>query len=96
VTEAQWLAERDPHKLLRFVVRRRSERKIRLCAVAFGRLLAHFMDAVGHAALSESELYADGLTSKKKLRVAQQAVQVAYLEVPSSSHKNTAMWTAGW
>jgi hypothetical protein len=96
MTESEWLAETDSHKLLRFVVRRRSERKLRLCAVAFGRLLAHLMDAVGHAALSESEHSADGLTSKKKLRMAQQSAQVAYLEVQTSSHANTAMWTAVW
>ena len=63
MTEAEWLACKDPRRMMDYLQENRkgSLRKLRLFGIACCRLLTHlFTDAVVRKALDASERYADG------------------------------------
>jgi hypothetical protein len=73
VTEAEWLACTDPHKMLEALRAsgRATERKVRLYAVACCRRLLHLFPEWRHRHHVEvAELYADGKAGEEELGVA--------------------------
>jgi len=68
MTEAEWLGCDDPLPMLAFLRGRASDRKLRLLACAFCRLIWHWMlDVTSRMAVETAERYADGLASDKQL-----------------------------
>jgi hypothetical protein len=71
VTEAEWLACDDPIRMLGFLEGKASERKLRLFACAYCRLLWESMrDGRSRAAVETGERYADGLADYPRLCAA--------------------------
>jgi hypothetical protein len=71
ITEAEWLAGQAPHVLLRTVTGRGRSRRLRLCAVACCRLVAHLLpDDRCRRAIDVAEEYADRRATKEQLRLA--------------------------
>ncbi len=68
MTEDEWLACAEPDKMLDFLRRRPSERKLRLLACACCRRIWHlFDDERSRTAVEIAERYADGLVSRERL-----------------------------
>jgi hypothetical protein len=68
VTEVEWLACEDPHRMLDFLGSRVSKRKRRLLAVACCRRICHLLeDEWTRRAVETAELFADDLAGKKEL-----------------------------
>jgi hypothetical protein len=82
MTEKEWLACTDPKKILKFLRRKASERKLRLFAVACARRVEHLpyrgisaeesdkARAADRHALAVAERFADNLASAAELKVA--------------------------
>src|SRR5262245_9664817 len=75
MTEAQWLAENSPSEKLR-PTKARSDRKLRLLAVACCHRIWHLIPVECHSAISTAERFADGQVSSEELRQAH-AVAIA-------------------
>ncbi len=61
MTEAEWLAARDPTPMLQFLANRTSERKLRLFVCACCRLVAHLLpEGDFRHAIEIAEQYSDG------------------------------------
>jgi hypothetical protein len=94
VREAQWLCCTDAARMLGFLGRKVSRRKLRLLAVAccrhlFGDVIA---DPRTRAAIEVSKRYAEGLAPTKELGAARRAVEAAREE--SWRAKRAAWWVA--
>jgi len=71
MTEQEWLACHDPQKLLDFVRKRVSDRKLRLFAVACCRRIDHmFAEPQQRESVDAAERYADGLATDQELEAA--------------------------
>lgn len=79
MTETEWQNADEPQAMLAFLRtgRMMSERKRRLCAVAFSRRIWHLIDESGRAAIDIAERFADGLAKPEELRAARLACQGA-------------------
>jgi hypothetical protein len=75
MTAADWLTTTDAGRMLAFVTRTGSERKLRLFAVACcQRVWDKIRWAPTREAIRVAELYADGLVGEQEVRTARQAV----------------------
>jgi hypothetical protein len=82
MTEAEWLARADPQKMLEYLGDRASERKLRLFAVACcRRLWPHLEDRRSQKVVQASELYADGLATRRQLDRAWQRADDAAQDI---------------
>jgi hypothetical protein len=83
VTEAEWLSETDPRKLLLFAGRSYpNERKLRLYAVAGCRRIWHLLrDERSREAVEAAERYADGRAGKAVRRAADRAADRALTDI---------------
>jgi hypothetical protein len=76
MTEAQWLACRNPIPMLELIRGKVSERKVRLLAVAFLRHLQHLMpEDRCWEVLEAAERYADGSAGLKELKRARKRAE---------------------
>jgi hypothetical protein len=74
MNETQWHTCKDPQRLLKFLGRRASPRKLRLFACACCRRVGDLLkDQRSRAALDAAERFADGLIGAKALRKAESA-----------------------
>lgn len=67
MTEAEWLACKEPLPLLEFLRGKASDRKVRLFACAFGRAVRESQHLLGPSTVAVAERYADGLASEAEL-----------------------------
>jgi hypothetical protein len=82
MTESEWLACTDPDKMLQYSHKKPSERKRRLfCCACCRRLWSLLTDQRSRKVIEVTELYVDGLTSKKEMDAAQAAAAAASKEV---------------
>ena len=90
MTEAEWLAETDPLRLLRGLRDRASDRKLRLFACAGCRRLWWLLrDPRSRTAVEVGERYADGLADVQELAAAAQDARQAADEAEQAR-------AAGW
>ena len=90
MTEAEWLAETDPLRMLRELGDRASDRQLRLFACAGCRRLWWLLrDPRGRTAVEVSERYADGLAGPEELWAAARAAREAADEAERAQE-------AGW
>jgi hypothetical protein len=76
MTEAEWLACTEPHKMLQFLRGKGSDRKLRLFAVACCRRIAGwFTDPRLRQGVEAAERYADGHARREDLAAAAVAVE---------------------
>jgi len=88
MTEAEWLAEADPTRLIQFVEGRLSARKRRLLAAALCRVADRHADTPELArALNEVEWFADGLAGAPELDRARQRCRVMAVQQRSQSDR---------
>jgi hypothetical protein len=99
MTEAQWLAATDWHRLIsHFGHKNANARKARLFAVACCRRLAHLFNDPGDPdprtsdALALCEQFADGGVSRNQLRKAERAVLTAIHESVNKHGPNEQAW----
>src|SRR5690348_7393422 len=79
MTEAQWLASADPHRMLDFLPGKASERKLRLFLCScLRRVWPLLTDARSRAAVEVMERFADGDASEQERRAAQEAAQAVW------------------
>lgn len=77
MTEAQWLACTDPHRMLHLVHGRASERRLRLFGAACCRRVAHILVSPQSLhALDVAERFADGLADARQLASAHRAADL--------------------
>jgi hypothetical protein len=80
--EAEWLTGTDPQKMLEFLRRKASNRKLRLFACACCRSIWHLLaETRGRDALEVGECYADGLVSERELAKARRKAQDAWTAI---------------
>jgi hypothetical protein len=77
VDEQGWLIATDPQALVRFLVGRASERKLRLFAAACCRRIWHLLDTRAQEALEVAERFADGHAGDGERTAARKAAQQA-------------------
>src|SRR5262249_37631156 len=78
VTEAEWQECDDPNRMLDFLRRRASNRKLRLFACACCRRIWHLLtDARSREAVEVAERFADGQASSVELEQAHRKGQLA-------------------
>jgi hypothetical protein len=70
MNEATWLACEDPVRMLKFLRRKTSDRKLRLCACACCRHIAYLVIAEGKRAIEVAEDFADGRAGHDQLSAA--------------------------
>src|SRR5438045_2268667 len=83
MTEAEWVASRDSHRMVHRCRRliRYGPRKGHLFAVACCRRIWHLLaDPRSRAAVEAAERYADGLMSEEQLRVEGAEASLAHAE----------------
>jgi hypothetical protein len=91
MTEAEWLTETKPWKLIPALVDHASPRKVRLLAVAcLRRVWPLFHDERCHHAVETAERMADGLVPEDERRASQQAAET----VISDMHANDPISTS--
>src|SRR5947209_7781731 len=67
MTEADWWACTDPHKMLKFMRDKASDRKMRLFAVACCRRFSDLLSAEEQKAVDVAEAYSDGKATATEL-----------------------------
>jgi hypothetical protein len=70
VTEKQWLACEDPARMLKFLRRKTSDRKLRLFACACCRHVDYLVIEEGKKAIEVAEAFADGRAGDEELSAA--------------------------
>jgi hypothetical protein len=94
MTEAEWLACTDLKTLLKRL-RKKSQRKLRLLAVACCRRIWHlFTQPDTQDAIRTAECYADGLTSQGKVIAARKRIKQAAREVARNA--GDRQWQPEW
>src|SRR5262245_13221507 len=92
MTEAEWLAATDPRHLLKGVGGRGKARRLRLCAVACCRLVAHLLpDERCRRAIEIAEAYADKRVASQHL--AQAGEETSQAQVAEMTHAARAGFT---
>jgi hypothetical protein len=77
MTETEWLTGTDPQKMLRFIFRQASHRKLRLFACAWCRHMPYPLpDPRSRTAVAMGECYADGLICEEERLAARDAAQL--------------------
>jgi hypothetical protein len=79
MTEAEWVAATDPRGLLQGVAGRGKARRLRLCAVACCRLVAHLLPDRCRRTIEVAEAYADKRVTSQQL--AQAGVEIRQAQV---------------
>lgn len=74
MTEAEWLAGKDPEPMLEFLRGKASDRKLRLFACACCERVRNLITRTGNKAVRAAEQFADGLIDQRQLRDAWVAV----------------------
>jgi hypothetical protein len=90
MTEAKWLAATDPTPLLKFLLGKVSDRKLRLFGLDCCRLVLGFLDQRGLKALDAAERYADGQCDLEELAGARSAAHEAFCEFDDSQRCESA------
>lgn len=96
MTEGEWLTCSDPEAMLAFLRDTRSERKLRLFAVACCLCFPFGKDERFRQAVKVTEQYADGQTTKAALKRARQAVRAARHELPANDVEVHGQWSVYW
>jgi hypothetical protein len=92
MTEAEWLACKDPHDLLDHLADRISDRKLRLFACARCRRVWHLLtDERSRRAVEAAELFADGRLSADELAAFRAEAGRVYLD---AGFRADEAWTA--
>ena len=95
MTEQEWLACNDPHKILTFLQGTVSNRKLRLFSVACCRQVwKHLTDARARAAVRVAEQYADRKVTRKRLTEVRKAARQAVLDQQGSYWRQRAFHAA--
>ena len=93
MTEAEWLACKDPAKMLLAVERRASERKFRLFACACCRRIWHLLpDEACQVAVERGEEYADRLVSRDDLVATLVGLESSTYSEERAYRAATAAW----
>jgi len=79
MTEAEWLACKDPQPMLEFLRGKVSDRKLRLFAVACAYFLWDLLNESSRQLITALERYADGAASKEDLQSAEEGARAAFL-----------------
>jgi hypothetical protein len=95
VTEAEWLAHRDPDPMLAFLRDRASDRKLRLFACACYRRLWLFLAPRSRQFVEASEGYVAGLVSPDAWRATCERLQQGREELPTHSAAYLSPVTVG-
>jgi hypothetical protein len=111
MTEAEWLACGDPHRMLEFLGGRASVRKLRLLACACCRRLWPHLSAAARRSVRAAERFADGLATPEELAAARgpnySGIRAdnsgSFAADPSRRFRRSvrfalfhAAWSAGW
>ena len=76
MTEQDWLTASDPEPMLKFLLAKPNERRLRLFALACCRSIWHLLgNPACRKAIEVAEMYADGLTSAEELEAAHNAAR---------------------
>jgi hypothetical protein len=85
MTEEEWLSCSNPIGMLEFLCGQASDRKLRLTACAYCRLLWHLLpDERVRQSLAINERYADGAANEQELREAKTAASKAAFEAQAA------------
>jgi hypothetical protein len=95
VTEAEWLAHRDPDPMLGLLRKRASDRKLRLFACACCRRAWPLLDARSQRLVEMSEDYLDGLAGQGALSEASERHRQVWREHPPESAAHIVGWVVG-
>lgn len=86
MTEEQWNSCTDPDAMLRFLLGRASERKLRLFAVACCRRAGQLMTEPSHRkAVDAAELLADGLLTEAEFEELLRPIVALWAELPDGT-----------
>jgi hypothetical protein len=111
MNETDWLTCEDPDRMLKFLGKKYSPRKLRLFAVACCRKVWHLFGDASRRAVEVAEAFADGRASERDLDEAGDALAAS--EAPTDPNEDSpavwatwrnamkaaegaAAWTAGW
>src|SRR5437763_7989845 len=78
--EREWLRCEDLDRMLKFLGKKYSPRKLRLFAVACCRTVWHILGEAGHRAVEVAESFAEGQVSREDLDRAGDAAFAEYAE----------------
>src|SRR5262245_42751459 len=112
MTEAEWLQFTISDKPFDYLYSRASDRKARLCAVAYCRSVETWLtESCCGRAFEQSELFADGLIPKQAMAAARKLFpasersrlrEAAFVRAPSRAYaelpsaSRPAIWSASW
>jgi hypothetical protein len=95
MTEAEWLAGKEPLPMLEFLRGKVSDRKMRLFACAYGRAVRESQHLLGPSTAAVGERFADGLASEQDLTSARRQWAITPEEIgPVHASAYQGAWEA--